>query len=100
MNQDWEVLSFDFAGFEWDDEKAESNQRKHGVGLEEATAIFEADVVARHETHETEDRYVAIGIAWNKTLVVVFTQRRNNIRIISARKATPSERRRHGAHFG
>ena len=100
MNQDWEVLDFEFAGFEWHDEKAKSNRRKHGVGFEEATRIFENRILARHEIHETEDRHVAIGLAEAKTLVVVFTQRRENIRIISARKATSSERRRYGAHFG
>ncbi len=100
MSQDWEALDFEFVGFEWHNEKAKNNRRNHGVGFEEATQIFGGGVLARHETHETEDRYVAIGLAGNKALVVVFTQRRENIRIISARKATPSERRRHGAHFG
>ena len=100
MSQDWEVLEFEFTGFEWHDEKAKSNRRKHGVGFEEAVQIFGSGILARHETYETEDRYVAIGLAGIKTLVVVFTQRRENIRIISARKATPSERRRYGAHFG
>lgn len=100
MDQDWETLEFDFTGFEWDYEKAKSNQRKHGVGFEEAAQIFGSGILARHETHETEDRYVAIGLAGTKTLVIVFTQRRENIRIISARKATSSERRRYGSHFG
>lgn len=99
MDQEWIALEFDFTGFEWDYEKAKSNQRKHGVGFEEAAQIFGSGILARHETHETEDRYVAIGLAEAKTLVVVFTQRRENIRIISARKATPSERRRYGAYF-
>ena len=99
MSQDWEVLDFELAGFEWHDEKEKSNRRKHGVGFEEAAQIFGGGVLARHETHETEDRYVAIGLIRTKTLVVVFTQRRENIRIISARKATSSERQRYGAHF-
>ena len=100
MSQDWEVLDFEFVGFEWHDEKEKSNRRKHRVGFEEAAQIFGSGILARHETHETEDRYVAIGLAGIKTLVVVFTQRRENIRIISARKATPSECQRYGAHFG
>ena len=99
MEQHWESLEFDFSGFEWDHEKAKSNRRKHGVGFEEATQIFGSGILARLETHETEDRYVAIGLVGTKTLVVVFTQRRENIRIISARKATSSELRRYGAHF-
>ena len=100
MEQHWESPEFDFSGFEWDHEKEKSNRRKHGVSFEEAVQIFGSGILARHETHETEDRYVAIGLAGIKTLVVVFTQRRENIRIISARKATSSERQRHGAHFG
>ena len=99
MSQDWEALEFEFAGFEWHDEKAKNNRRKHGVGFEEAARIFENRILAHPEIHETEDRYVAIGLAEAKTLVVVFTQRRESIRIISARKATPSERRRYGAYF-
>ena len=100
MQQEWIIAEFDFTGFEWDSEKAKSNRRKHGVGFEEAAQIFGSGILARHETHETEDRYVAIGLAGTKRLVVVFTQRRESIRIISARKAAPSERRRYGAHFG
>lgn len=99
MSQDWEVLEFEFAGFEWHDEKAKDNRLKHGVGFEEAAQIFSYGILARHETHETEERYVAIGLAEAKTLVVVFTQGRENIRIISARKAASSERQRYGAYF-
>ncbi len=99
MDQDWEVLGFDFSEFEWDYEKAKSNKRKHGIGFAEAIQIFANGIIARHEIHETEDRYVAIGFAGAKAIVVVFTERRKSIRIISTRKATPSERRRHGAHF-
>ncbi len=99
MSQDWEALEFEFAGFEWHDEKAKNNRRKHGVGFEEAAQIFGSGILTRHETHETEDRCIAIGLAGIKTLVVVFTQRHENIRIISARKATPSERRRYGTYF-
>ena len=100
MEADWEILEIDFAKFEWGYEKAKSNRRKHGVGLEEATQIFGGRIIARLEIHETEDRYVAIGFAGDKALVVVFTERQGNIRIISARKATPSEHRRHGSYFG
>ena len=100
MNHDWEVLGFEFDGFDWSDEKAKNNRRKHGVGFEEATQIFENAILARHEIHETEDRYAAIGLSGARALVVVFTERSGNIRIISARKATASERRRYGAHFG
>ena len=100
MEHNWEALEFDFIGFEWNDEKAKSNRRKHGVGFEEAARIFENGILTRQEIHETEDRYVAIGLSGNRALVIVFTERRGNCRIISARKATASERHRYGAHFG
>ena len=53
MGQDWETLEFDFTGFEWDYEKAKSNQRKHGVGFEEATQIFGSGILARHEDRKS-----------------------------------------------
>src|SRR5260221_12817371 len=100
MTAGWESLEFDFAGFEWDHEKAQSNKRKHGIGFDEAARIFGSKIVARLETIETEERYVGIGFTGTHALVVVFTERGENARIISARKATPSERRRYGAHLG
>ncbi len=99
MEVEWEPHEFDAQGFEWHDEKAQGNKRKHNVGFEEAAQIFGGKVLARHEVHETESRYVAIGFTATRPLVVVFTERQGNIRIISARKATPSERRRYGSHF-
>lgn len=99
MEQDWEVLWFEPVGYEWNHEKDKSNRRKHGIGFEEATQIFNSEVLARLEIHEAEDRYVAIGLAGTKTLAVVFTERGSNIRVISARKAAPSERRWYGSHL-
>lgn len=55
--------------FEWDDEKAISNLKKHGVGFEEATTIFNDPLIATipdPDHSKDEDRYVSIGIsAWN-----------------------------------
>lgn len=99
MEHDWDFLRFEPIGFEWDHEKDKSNRRKHGVGFEEATQIFNREVLARLEIHETEERYVALGRAGEKVLVTVFTERRGNIRLISARKAAPSERRWYGANL-
>ncbi|HUR43702.1 MAG TPA: BrnT family toxin [Aestuariivirga sp.] len=99
MEHEWNFLWFEPLEFEWDHEKDKSNRRKHGVGFEEATQIFNREVLARLETHATEERYVALGHAGEKILVAVFTERRGNIRIISARKAAPSERRWYGTHL-
>jgi uncharacterized DUF497 family protein len=83
--------------FEWDLRKARSNFTKHGVGFEEATTIF-GDPLALtipdpdHSLMET--RHVTMGRAFTgKLLVVVHTERSDNIRLISARRASRRERR-------
>jgi uncharacterized protein len=82
--------------FEWDDPKAVSNLQKHGVSFDEALSVF-GDPLALsfsdtdHSEHEERSRTYGIS---NKArlLVVVHTERRNSIRIISARKATRYEK--------
>ncbi|HJT77751.1 MAG TPA: BrnT family toxin [Gemmataceae bacterium] len=83
--------------FEWDEDKAASNQKKHRVSFEEAAAVF-ADplaVVFDDEAHaEEEQREIIIGhSAKDQLLLVCFTERAGAIRIISARRATKRERR-------
>ncbi len=80
--------------FEWDKHKAETNWRKHKVRFSEATTVLQLDEMAITELQEypDEERYVTIGLsAKGRLLVVVYTYRANNIRIISARKATKTE---------
>lgn len=82
--------------FEWDDKKAKQNVKKHGVSFEEASTVF-GDPLARtipDPSHsEDEDRFVTLGESTRRRLlVVVFTERGDNIRIISARVATRRER--------
>jgi len=84
--------------FEWDQEKAESNLRKHGVSFEEASTVFK-DTFSRticdplHSSFR-EQRFVTIGLSGrNQLLVVVHCDRGKKIRIISARRATRRERR-------
>jgi hypothetical protein len=84
-------------GFEWDANKARENSRRHeGVRFEEAKAVFEdsyAITVIDDESDTFEKRFVGIGTGGlGRVLVVVYTYRRANIRIISARAATPHER--------
>ena len=83
--------------FEWDEDKAASNQKKHGVTFEEAATVF-ADPLAAifdDEVHsEEEQREIIIGhSAQNRLLLVSFTERAGAIRIISSRRATKKERR-------
>ncbi|MFH2093212.1 MAG: BrnT family toxin [Pseudomonadota bacterium] len=82
--------------FEWDPKKAISNLKKHGVSFEEASTAFKDPLSLTIEDplhSDDENRLVLIGVAYNnKTLVVVHAERKNCIRIISARKATKKER--------
>ena len=83
--------------FEWDSNKAHSNVLKHGVSFREAATAFgdPASVTIEDPSHsQDEDRWILLGNSHqNQLLVVVHTLRGQNIRIISARKATPKERR-------
>ena len=82
--------------FEWDDQKAASNLRKYGVSIDEAVSVFadgQALTFADTGHFEPEDRSRTYGISnKGRLLVVIHTERRNNIRIISARKATRYEK--------
>jgi len=83
--------------FEWDEEKDLSNQRKHGVSFHEAKTVFNdpRSITIADEQHSgDEDRYIDIGISSRGRLIVVsYTERGPNIRIISCRKSTKSERK-------
>ncbi|MGH9931415.1 MAG: BrnT family toxin, partial [Pyrinomonadaceae bacterium] len=83
--------------FEWDPKKAKSNLRKHRVSFSEASMVF-SDVFsftyddAAHSYGE--QRYVTLGMSdQSRVLVVAHTMRGEQVRLISARKATPRERR-------
>jgi uncharacterized DUF497 family protein len=85
--------------FEWDRHKAEANLRKHGVSFEEAQTIFidPLSITLPDPDHsEDEERFIDIGMSDNRrVLVVVYTERGQRIRLISARKATPVERKQY-----
>ncbi len=84
---------------EWDPRKAASNVKKHGVSFRDAATVF-GDPLAwtfpDPDHSSTEDRFVTIGLTrTGEILVVAHTDSRDRIRIISARRATPRERRFH-----
>ena len=83
--------------FEWDEQKAEQNLRKHKVSFEEAKTIFGdpfSITIPDPEHSASESRYVDIGYSsQGQLLVVVYTEREPNIRIICCRRATQRERR-------
>ena len=80
--------------FEWDEEKAASNLRKHGIRFETAIRVFgdERRIERYDYSHSlAEDRYITIGKV-DKILFVVFAERGERMRIISARLATKREK--------
>lgn len=84
--------------FEWDEEKNKTNLKKHGIDFETAAFVFcDNDRLEYYdEEHSTlEDRFITIGEIKEVliVLVVVYTERKEAIRIISARKANNRERR-------
>ncbi|MCH9739999.1 MAG: BrnT family toxin [Epsilonproteobacteria bacterium] len=83
--------------FEWDEKKAKINKRKHGITFEEATTAFadELSITIDDPLHsDDEDRLVLIGQSKAfKILIVIHVEKRESIRIISARKATKHEQK-------
>ncbi len=83
--------------FTWDPKKAGRNLKKHGVSFEEAATCFDdpAGCYLRNETPSYEDRLILIAFsAKRRRLFVVHAEvGRDAIRIVSARKASPAQRR-------
>ena len=83
--------------YEWDDGKAKTNLRKHHVSFEEAVTVFgdwRSLTISDPEHSATEDRFLILGMSSrNRVLVVSHVERGDNIRIISARRATAREQR-------
>ena len=83
--------------FEWDEAKASSNAKKHGVTFEEAKSVFlddQAKLIPDPDHSDTEERFVLLGYSTQLKLLVVCHCYRSSdhvIRIISARKATNIE---------
>ncbi len=85
--------------FEWDPIKAASNLQKHGVSFTEAATVFfdPLSITVPDPMHSlSEDRFVVTGLSYQQRhLVVVHSDRGDRIRIISARLATSSERKKY-----
>ena len=83
--------------FEWDTSKAKANLVKHAVSFEEASTVFgdPLSLTIPDPAHsQVEDRFIVLGQSHQrKLLVVVHTERGDNIRIISARRASRRERK-------
>ena len=82
--------------FEWDPAKARANLSKHGVDFADAVAVFEDPLALSRPDADVrgEARFVVLGIdAFGRHLVVAFTERGPNTRLISARLASKKERK-------
>ena len=86
--------------FEWDPQKAKSNIKKHGVSFEEAKSVFYDEFAVQFFDPEgsslDEDRFLMLGLSSESRILIVCHCEREEgeiIRIISARKATPDERK-------
>jgi len=85
--------------FEWGAEKAAENLRRHGVSFEEAVTVFYDPLAATFGDldHSLEEhRFLTVGYSsQGRLLVVCHTERRGAVRLISARRVTARERKRH-----
>ena len=88
--------------FEWDEAKSETNLRERGFNFEHASRIFASPTVEMDDERTAYDewRVQAIGRTGSDILFVVYTWRGENRRIISARRATRSERRAYRQIYG
>lgn len=81
--------------YQWDPDKADSNLLKHGVDFADAVGVFEDGWALTMKEHYvgSEQRFVTMGMDFlGRVLVIVYTYRDNDIRLISARTATKRER--------
>jgi uncharacterized protein len=83
--------------YQWDRDKAETNLRKHGVDFADAVFVFSDDLaITVPDERFDEERLITIGMdALGRVIVVVYTWRGKEIRLISARPATRQERRQY-----
>jgi uncharacterized DUF497 family protein len=88
--------------FEWDANKSRANFRKHGVSFETASLVFEDpnSLSVQDRIEDGEERWQTIGLVNGITILIVAhilveDGGEDNVRIISARKATPRERHRY-----
>lgn len=79
--------------YQWDRNKALSNLNKHGIDFADAVAVFSDELaITIFDDRFEEERFITIGIDFfSRILVVVYTMRGNEIRLISARKASKKE---------
>ena len=94
-------LELEGLNFEWDDEKYKINVKKHGIYFEDAVRVFFDEFLIDDydkDHSDDEDRIKIIGKV-EKVLVVIYTERVEKFRIISARLANKKERNDYYGQF-
>jgi len=84
------LLSFD--RFDWDESKRESNIERHGIDFRDLARFFDRPLLARRSDRAGEIRWQAVGILDERVISVVYTERSEACRVISARRARRKER--------
>lgn len=82
--------------FDWDASKARTNLIKHGISFEAAQLVFKDTFAVELPVEvaaDGEERYTLVGMSRLVLLAVIYTERNDDIRIISARRATKHEER-------
>lgn len=86
----------------FDETKRLRNQRKHGLDLRDAARVLDAWTLDRVDDREDygEERIVSIGLLDSRLVVVVWTERPGERRVISMRRATPREQKSYWKEYG
>lgn len=81
--------------YEWDEAKRLANLRQHGIDFIDIPTVFDGDIVTVEDDRYDygEQRFVIFGLLQGRVIAVVYIEREDCIRIISARKATKYEQR-------
>ena len=81
--------------YQWDPKKADINKQKHGIDFADTVGVFEDEwsLTIKQGIMRGEQRFATVGVDFlGRIIVVVYTYRGNDIRLISARPATKAER--------
>jgi uncharacterized DUF497 family protein len=90
------IVTIRYGDFEWDAAKAQENLVKHGVTFEEASTVFDDPRAIDAPDLVHADRFVIIGLSHrSRVLFVVSAERGDRVRLISARKASPAQRKKY-----
>jgi hypothetical protein len=88
-----------FEVFEWDERKRRSNLKRHGIDFRDLDRFFDGVVLAARSDQKDEVRWIAVGFLDKRVISVIYTQRSETCRIISARPARRKERAAYHARY-